>query len=102
MQKFALTSLAAYQASAAEGVFNYYQNGMDWTEGVCATGLEQSPINLDRRKNVVRSDLTVDVSGWTDLLTTKIGLFDVQGTARVVATNHQHAIKAELENGAGD
>jgi carbonic anhydrase len=52
--------------------------------------------------NTYRSDLTVDVSGWTNALTTKIGLPEVVGTARAAATNHQHAIKAELGNGAGD
>jgi carbonic anhydrase len=32
-------------AQAAAGVYDYKQNGADWT-GTCATGREQSPINF--------------------------------------------------------
>jgi carbonic anhydrase len=46
---------------------------MDWGS-LCETGLEQSPINLDKRKNKIVHDLTVDVSGWTTTATTKIAL----------------------------
>jgi len=32
-------------AQAAAGVYDYNQNGADWT-GTCETGREQSPINF--------------------------------------------------------
>jgi carbonic anhydrase len=64
--------LIAYQAYAAAGVYDYNQNGMDWPD-ICASGLEQSPINFDRRMEVLRNDLTIDVFGW-DASPSKIAL----------------------------
>jgi carbonic anhydrase len=45
---------------------------MDWPD-ICASGLEQSPINFDRRMEVLRNDLTIDVFGW-DASPSKIAL----------------------------
>lgn len=76
---------------------------MDWTESVCATGLEQSPINLDKRKREIRADLTVDVSGWDIAATKKIALGEghmSDSRNPTLMPNHQNAVKADVEAGA--
>ena len=47
-KSFAVTSLLAAAAMAAEGEFNYKTLGADWgsINPVCDTGREQSPIDL--------------------------------------------------------
>jgi len=51
-------------AAAAEGTFDYMENGRNW-ENKCATGLEQSPINFDRRKEIKTHDTVLEVEGYS-------------------------------------
>jgi hypothetical protein len=45
MFKFVIPLLVV-AVMASEGEFNYFENGKNWEEGVCQTGLNQSPINF--------------------------------------------------------
>jgi len=46
MKTFAICSLLLATAFAAGGSYNYTFFGDDWTEGDCATGVTQSPIDF--------------------------------------------------------
>jgi len=47
MKAFAYAALIGCAAAAGGGSWGYFNYGKDWT-GQCATGLEQSPIDLSQ------------------------------------------------------
>lgn len=61
MKTFALACIMAAQAYAAGAKYDwgYKTNGADWT-GQCATGVNQSPINL--KTGTLTSDLIAPIS----------------------------------------
>ena len=57
MKSFIVTLLATASIAAGEGEWNYSYQGTDW-DGLCATGIEQSPIDFYSWK---KEDFKVDL-----------------------------------------
>lgn len=75
MNNFAPTLLIS-AAYAAAGEYDYMENGRDWTDGVCATGVNQSPIDLSKNHSSTSwaYNLFASPSGFPATNTLSIGL----------------------------
>ena len=84
MQSFLNATLLAATAFSAYADYDTTNNGEDWT-GLCATGREQSPINLPRSGAVTRTDITVIVGDYG--ITTEVA--DLADFANTIAIPDQ-------------
>jgi carbonic anhydrase len=71
MFKFVAPLLVA-ATLAAEGVYDYMDNGATWGEGVCQTGVEQSPIDFSTVSTIY--NLSANVAGIEAANSLSIGL----------------------------
>jgi carbonic anhydrase len=98
MKSFVASAFVAGMAAAAgAGEWDYLQNGRNWGD-LCASGVSQSPINFDRRKEEKTHDTVLEVEGYASQNNLQVNVGALPGTASRGNTQYYgySAIKVDL------